>query len=405
VGETRDTLESEFGVRSVGTAVVDEREIPVVFATSEADIVAALVLASSRNWRVLPIGSGTKLEHGPPREKPKFAISLRGFSGVTSYERGDGTITARAGSTMAALSEIARSGGNHLTPDVSMAKHATLGGTIASGLSGLDRLRYGPVRNHVLGVRVALGDGTVVKSGGRLVKNVTGFDVHRLVTGSRGSLCVVLEASLRLFPLPVHEIVLETAYFGRDSALSAARAIIASALRPVCVAVSGSNGTRWSLVVGLAGRRDVLAVEVEHALRLVGDATRFDGLESRVRIDALRVLEGESTLSATFVSSVLPSVLATIDSLAPLARIVIHPGVTAVHVAIDAAVIVDVACSILAAGASVEIANVPVATRSAFDPLEHVPATARDLMRRLKFALDPAQRFVTARPPEVVRRG
>ena len=288
MSETRDALESEIGARGVGTAVIDEREVPVAFANSEEDVVRLLNLAAARNWRVTPIGSGTKIERGMPRDKPRFAISLRGYSGVTNYERGDGTLTARAGSTMAALAQVARSGGNHLTPDIARAQHATLGGTIASGISGIDRLRYGPLRNHVLGLRVALSDGRVVKSGGKLVKNVTGFDLHRLYTGSRGSVCVILEASLRLFVIPERESVIRADYFGRDAVLAAARAVLASEAKPTCVVVEGATNSAWTLTVALAGRADVLAWEEKLVSALIGTCACMAGPAARAVVEELR---------------------------------------------------------------------------------------------------------------------
>lgn len=405
MSETREVLERELGARAIGTAVVDERELPVAFATSEAEVVALLAIAAERKWRVLPIGSGTKLEQGPPREKPKFAISVRGYSGVVAYEGGDGTLTARAGSTMAAIAEVARAGGNHFTPDVARARHATLGGTIASGASGVDRLRYGPVRNHVLGLRVALSDGTVVKSGGRLVKNVTGFDLHRLYTGSRGSLCVILEASLRLFPLPERDIALETECLGRDAALAAARAILASALRPVCVAVSGPDGERWKLVIGLAGRREVLDWEESLVAGIVGATLRFEEHEARTRIERLRDCEAAATVRASMMPGHLPRALDLLERHSGSAACVIHPGIAMVSAVANEALLPDLARSLAALGASVEIGNVPVGVRAAFDPLAEVPAPARALMSRLKHALDPAGRFVSSRITEHAQRG
>jgi FAD/FMN-containing dehydrogenase len=100
VGAIRDKLEEELGARAVGTLDVDGRSIPLAFASDEAQVVMLLQLAGSMGWSVLPVGSGTKLAHGPVCDKPRFALSVRGLSGVTAYERGDGTISARAGSTM-----------------------------------------------------------------------------------------------------------------------------------------------------------------------------------------------------------------------------------------------------------------------------------------------------------------
>jgi len=137
---------------------------------------------------------------GPPPAGADWILSTRRLVGIVAYEPGDGTLTARAGTTFAALDEATERGGHVVTPDVAYPARATLGGAVGEGRSGFDRLRYGPTRHHVLGVRALLADGTFAKSGGQLVKNVTGYDLHRLYCGSRGSLCALVEVSLRLFP-------------------------------------------------------------------------------------------------------------------------------------------------------------------------------------------------------------
>ncbi|MBL8859023.1 MAG: FAD-binding oxidoreductase [Planctomycetes bacterium] len=401
MGETRDVLESEIGARAVGTAVIDEREVPVAFANSEADVVRLLTLAASRNWRVTPIGSGTKIDRGVPREKPRFAISLRGYSGVTAYERGDGTLTARAGSTMAALAQVARSGGNHLTPDVARAAHATLGGTIASGISGIDRLRYGPLRNHVLGLRVALGDGSVVKSGGKLVKNVTGFDLHRLYTGSRGSLCVILEASLRLFNLPEREIALQTVFFGRAAALASARVVLASQVKPTCVAITGALDSAWTLSIALAGRADVLVWEEGLVRDAIGTFDRFEGELARAKIEELRDREAEASVHAACLPGGLESALARVDEISAhddhAPHMFIHPGIASLAVEATEPTLPAHAAALTAARARVELAHASVSTRGAFDPLAGVAPPVRRLMTDVTRALDPVRRFAGPR--------
>jgi hypothetical protein len=213
------------------------------------------------------------------------------------------------------------------------------------------------------------------------------------------------EATDVVFPLPEHEVALETEYFGRTAALEAARSILAGPLKPVCVAVVGPREGRWNLVVGLAGRREVLEVESEHALRLVGDARRFDGLEARRRIEELRDLETRSTLSAALLKGEVANALAMIDAVSDSTPVLIHPGVASIFVEAATPGLPDLARGIAGLGASVEIGHVPLATRAAFDPLELVPAPARELMARVKVALDPARRFASPRQPETSRRG
>ncbi|WP_419191815.1 FAD-binding oxidoreductase [Engelhardtia mirabilis] len=161
-----------------------------------------LRLCSGEGRRVLPLGRGTKLGWAPPIGPVDVALSTRRLTGIVAHEPADGTITALSGTTLAELAATAALGGGAITPLLPDAVSATLGGALSSGQDGLDRLRRGAPRDHVLGARLLLTDGTLVKSGGRLVKNVTGYDLHRLVCGAHGGLALIVEASLRLFSEP-----------------------------------------------------------------------------------------------------------------------------------------------------------------------------------------------------------
>jgi len=175
-----------------------DAEIPMAAPETEEELIDLVREAREGGLKVLPIGNGTRLGgvHGCGAD---LLLSTRKLTGVVAYEPGDGTVTARAGTLMSELAEAISLGGHRLTPDVPRPAEATLGGVLADSWSGGDRLRFGPTRHHVLGLRVLSSDGVVTKTGGRLVKNVTGFELHRLYAGSGGGLCLILEASLRLF--------------------------------------------------------------------------------------------------------------------------------------------------------------------------------------------------------------
>jgi glycolate oxidase FAD binding subunit len=417
VSETRDELEREIGARRVGTLEVGGRPMPLALPASEDEVVALLRLATRQRWRVLPVGSGSKVATGPAYEKARFALSVRGLTGITAYERGDGTITARAGNPMSALAAVALSGGNHLTPDVADAPSSTLGGTLASGTSGIDRLRFGPVRNHVLGMRVALADGTLANTGGKLVKNVTGYDLHRLYTGSRGALCVILEASLRLFPAPERIAVIAEAYFGRDAALAAAAEVLASPVRPLAVCVENSMGdaSRWTLHVALAGRTEPVAWEQNAVASIVGTSGTtsgghaLDGREARARIEWLRDLESGATVRLGALPARLPRTLAALDELCAVhgvhSRLAIHPGVASVVArlilpsgeTLDAARLIALSRALQARGIQVTLLDAPLGARRGVDALANASDAERALTARLKNALDPNNIFVGAR--------
>jgi glycolate oxidase FAD binding subunit len=146
---------------------------------------------------VAPVGARTQWEVGGP--PPAGALEVRAPSGVITYEPADMTITVGAGTTYDELDTVLREHGQECALDPREGI-ATVGGILACGLSGIRRLRHGPVRDHVLEVRFETGDGRLVKGGGPTVKNVTGYDLPRLFVGSLGTLGVLRQVTLRCRP-------------------------------------------------------------------------------------------------------------------------------------------------------------------------------------------------------------
>jgi glycolate oxidase FAD binding subunit len=257
--------------------------LPCVAPESEAQLVALVRAAAAERLRLLPLGAGTHLWTAPwpaGAPRPDLGVSLVRFRGLVAHEPGDGTLTARAGTPLAELAAAAASSGQHLTPALGRRRsHATLGGTLAAGQSGWERLRYGPARHHVLGARMLLASGEQVNSGGRLVKNVTGYDLHRLFVGSQGTLGFLLEASLRLFPRPkararlcLQSLDAETA-FKRAAALQA----LALPLEQLAIGALEPRGNRVRLVAQLAGSPAGLEADLQSARELLpGAALELD---------------------------------------------------------------------------------------------------------------------------------
>jgi FAD/FMN-containing dehydrogenase len=148
---------------------------------------------------LVPVGSRTHWEVGGPPPAP--GEELRAPAGVVEYEPADMTITVGAGTTFAELDRVLAEHSQECALDPRDAQ-ASVGGTLACGLSGIRRLRHGPVRDHVLEVQFVTGDGRLVKGGGRTVKNVTGYDLPRLFVGSFGTLGVLQQVTLRCRPRP-----------------------------------------------------------------------------------------------------------------------------------------------------------------------------------------------------------
>ncbi len=152
--------------------------------------------------RVSPNGNGTKpaLSRLPENTVP---LDMTALSGVLEYDPGEYTFTALAGTKVSEVRDLLEQNGQYLPFDpVLVDAGATLGGTVASGLSGPGRVRYGGVRDFILGVQFIDGRGNVVRGGGKVVKNAAGFDFPKLMVGSLGRLGAMTELSFKVFPKP-----------------------------------------------------------------------------------------------------------------------------------------------------------------------------------------------------------
>jgi len=192
---------------SATTYAIDGR-VPArhVEARSEADVVDAIRAANDRGEAIVLWGGGTRIGIGDPPERYDVALDLRGLRGIVDHQPGDLTVTVRAGTTVAELQAALAEHRQWWPVEVAHPDGATVGGTIASAADGPARYRYFHPRDWVIGVRAVLGDGTLTKAGGRVVKNVTGYDLSRLYSGSFGTLCALVEVSLKLVPLPERRV-------------------------------------------------------------------------------------------------------------------------------------------------------------------------------------------------------
>ncbi|MEO6710427.1 MAG: FAD-binding oxidoreductase [Planctomycetota bacterium] len=314
-------LERSFPGSSLGKARLrfDSDETALLAPSSTEEFCEAIALARKERWVVVPTGLGSKLARERAPARADLLLSTRRYTGVVAYEPGDGTLTARAGSTMAELRAQVASGGHFLTPDVPRPEGSTLGGVIGAAQSGSDRLRYGSVREHVLGLQVALGDGTLARSGGRLVKNVTGYDLQRLFTGSQGSLCLILEASMRLFPLPEEECFAAASAVDRVQMLRLSTAVLDAPLKPISLCATRPDAAKdaWSVSLRLGGRREVVDDERATLARiwpgvsvLSGDQARRAALLAR---DEDRGAEDGVSLQVDVRPSALEAALALVE--------------------------------------------------------------------------------------------
>lgn len=168
----------------------------------EAGVAEAIGRAGADRIPVYPIGGGTQLGFGARPSEPGLGLSLAGLTRVIDYPARDLTITVEAGITLAALAQCLAAENQRLPVDVPLPAQATVGGAVAAGMAGPRQLRWGTLRDYVIGLRAVDGTGTAFSAGGRVVKNAAGYDLCRLLTGSLGTLGVIVQATLMVKPMP-----------------------------------------------------------------------------------------------------------------------------------------------------------------------------------------------------------
>jgi glycolate oxidase FAD binding subunit len=177
----------------------------VVSPGDEGEVASVLSVASARGLAVVARGGGTKIDWGSRPERCDVVLSTSRIAGIVDHEPADLVCVVRAGTTLSSLQETLASAAGfrqRLMLDPAQGAHATIGGVVATAASGPLRTRFGTPRDLVIGASFVLSDGTAGRSGGKVVKNVAGFDVAKLLVGSLGTLAVITEVAFRLHPMP-----------------------------------------------------------------------------------------------------------------------------------------------------------------------------------------------------------
>ncbi len=251
---------------------------------------AEVLRAATRDGlAVVPWGGGVSLPHEAPPPRYDLALDLTALDRVVEYEPADLTLTAECGATLASLRETLAARGQELPLEGGHSGRATLGGVLAANASGPRRRRFGAPRDRVLGARYLLGDGTMARTGGKVVKNVAGYGLHRILCGSRGGLAVILEASLKLVPAPAARAAL---IYGCDASALRDRARFSAYLRlePAAACVLSADLARAAgldphrathvSVVGLEDDAPWIAEQEREVRRTLGaPLARLEGAE------------------------------------------------------------------------------------------------------------------------------
>ena len=247
-----------------------------VFPGSVEEVAAVIGLAAETARPVTPWGGGTAASAGIPTARTGLVLGLRRLGRLLEHEPGDLTATVEAGMTVETFQTALRSRGQWMSLDPADAHLATVGGVLATNASGPRRHLYGTARDLLIGVTVVTADGAVVRGGGKVVKNVAGYDLPKLFVGSYGTLGVIVEATVKLRPLPDHERLVCIRFERLKDAGAAVRSVMASDLIPNAIelldatASTAISVTGAALVVGFDGLREQVDWQCAELARLAG---------------------------------------------------------------------------------------------------------------------------------------
>ena len=262
---------------------VDGLRPSAVLQPADAPEISELLrFATAERLAVIPCGGRTKLHIGAPPARYDFALDMSRMNRVLAFDPRDLTLGVEPGISYRALSEILAAEKQFLPLAPPFAGRATIGGILAADSASPLRQAYGGPRDFVLGMEFVNGDGVVSKSGGRVVKNVTGYDLHKVLIGSLGTLAVITRVNFKTFPLPPASAVFVAEFASYAGAHAFCGAIVASPLSPqILELVSPEAGKllagvnlsteQWSVVIAAAGYESVVA---RHARDLQSFATQ-----------------------------------------------------------------------------------------------------------------------------------
>jgi glycolate oxidase FAD binding subunit len=368
------------------------RAVPV-----DASECARLLAEAAADHRTVRIsGSGTKSYLGDVGPTD-IELSTAHFAGVVDHVPADLTVTVGAGTRVAELAAALARAGQFLPLDPPHGDEATIGGVIAANSNGFWRARYGGVRDLLIGTQTALADGTVARAGGRVVKNVAGYDLDKLLVGSFGTLGVMVEATLKVLPIPGASDGFAARFSRSADAFAAADAVARGPSRVEACVIERGEGPTWRLAVqargtgptvkrAMADARREVAARNGHAEELGADLARMRELPARAIDGALVRVALPLAATAAFAESAT-----RLETLTVLVADV-PSGVARAHfMGDDDAVIRDAEALLLAArvvGGGGRIERRAEDLRSRLSTWPSRP-NGDFLMRRIKEAFDP----------------
>jgi glycolate oxidase FAD binding subunit len=342
-------------------------------ATGE-EVARILREASESRLAVTPIGGGKASEMGNPLERCDIELHMNRLDRVLEHSQGDMVVSVEAGITIESLQSELNKKGQFLPLDPFNSPGHTIGGLLACGWTGPLRHRFGSPRDFVIGIRVALPDGRLASAGGRVVKNVSGYDMMKLHLGAVGSLGVIVAASFKVFPNALHDVTVELTCGSFDEAWTASEKALALPLPPAALELLSSH----RLLARFLGSKDAVGRMAAELGWNQADPTVWVEHSHRGQSSLTRIAVPRHKLH-----EILQSLPAGAEWWA-------SPGIGIVHWSIvgGAAAVRDARATAESAGGSLVIMAGPDSLRREVGAWGSPPQTL-ELMKRLKNAFDP----------------
>jgi glycolate oxidase FAD binding subunit len=366
----------------------------VVRPTTVDQVAEVLTAAAADGRTVVPVGGRSKLTWAAPPESCDLLLDLTGLDRVVEHVAGDLTVVAEAGVRLADLQAQVGRAGQLLGLDPPE-DGATLGGVVSANASGPRRLRYGTTRDLLIGITVVLADGTVAHAGGKVVKNVAGYDLGKLFTGAHGTLGVVVSTTWRLHPVPPARRVVTLELPDAAAAGPVSVALARSTLTPSAVELIAGADRTARLVVLFESIAESVAGQAGAAVALLGGGEESEDLPE----DFGRRPGGadDVLLRLAHAPASLSAVLGALPAGTALAA---HAATGVTYAAVPAGEAVDALPRLRAAIAphdgTAVVLRAPDAVRERLDHWGPV-GDSLDLMRRVKERFDPERRMSPGR--------
>jgi glycolate oxidase FAD binding subunit len=416
VAATLEGLERDDLVRpATGADAVDGVQAELVAEPASVEEASRVLTAASRaGKKVVVVGSGSKLGLGNPPERLDLLVSTRRLHRVLEHAAGDLVVKVEAGARLADLQAALAPSGQWLALDPPE-PGATVGGVVAANASGPRRLRYGTVRDLIIGITVVLADGTVAHAGGKVVKNVAGYDLSKLFCGSLGTLGLIAEATFRLHPRPAAAAVVTLQVERTEQLGEAVRRLLRSTLVPSAIELTW-YGRPGLLTVVIEGIRPGVEAQAAAAAELLGEAGETEvlgpgGTEAALsRLGALPWEKAEVGIKVAVPPAELPGALTGLwTGWLGHGRMAAHAGTGVLEVGLEgpdpgnpdqveafAGAVAKARAALAARQGTLVVAEAPPALKRAVD-VWGPPGDAVELMRRVKRQFDPDRQMSPGR--------